>query len=541
MDSESAADSETVRKIDFYRLPLRVAVLQLLVLFLEIAVFWDALIFLVTNWLEAEEYSHGFLIPFVSLFLIWQKKNACAKIPFKGSWFGVAMVTVGLLLYYLGELSTLFIIQQYAFLVVLFGLVLASLGASFFRTIWIPLCFLIFAIPLPFFLYQGLSTQLQLWSSKIGVSIIRLCHISVYQEGNVIDLGSMQLQVAEACSGLRYLFPLMSVAFISAYFYKVAVWKRSVVFLSSIPITILMNSFRIGMIGVTVEYFGKEAAEGFLHDFEGWIVFMACTAILVLEMWLLARIGKDPRHLQEVFGLTMPERLPAGTQFVERELPVQFWVVGAMLLMALGLSLSLEHRQEIIPPRAAFAAFPLRISTWTGRRQAMDEPYLEALKFDDYILADYFEESFPGSGRGMAAPVNLYSAFYSSQRKGESIHSPRSCIPGGGWQISSHEVVTIGDVALYGNPLKVNRLLIQKGDDRQLVYYWFQQRGRNLTNEYVIKWYLFWDALTMNRTDGALVRLTTFAPKGEDIAYADRRLQDFLEASLPELNKYIPE
>ena len=111
---------------------------------------------------------------------------------------------------------------------------------------------------------------------------------------------------------------------------------------------------------------------------------------------------------------------------------------------------------------------------------------------------------------------------------------------GGGWQIASHEVVTVDGVSLYGQPMKLNRLLIQKGEDRQLVYYWFQQRGRDLTNEYVVKWYLFWDALTMNRTDGALVRLTTLAPKGEDIADADGRLQDFLKASLPELDKYIP-
>ena len=176
----------------------------------------------------------------------------------------------------------------------------------------------------------------------------------------------MQLQVVEACSGLRYLFPLMSLAFICAYFYKVPLWKRALVFLSSIPITILMNSFRIGVIGVTVEYFGKEAAEGFLHDFEGWIVFMACTAILIGEMWLLARLGEDPRPLQEVFGLTFPDPLPAGTRFRERTLPKQFWVVCALLVAALGLSLSLEHREEIVPQRSEYVEFPLKVGDWVG-------------------------------------------------------------------------------------------------------------------------------------------------------------------------------
>jgi len=455
------------------------------------------------------------------------------------------LVLGGLVLYFLGDLSTLYIIQQYAFVVALCGMVLAFTGSKVLNEIWVPLFFLFFSIPLPNFLYQGLSAKLQLLSSKVGVAFIRFCDISVYLEGNVIDLGSMQLQVVEACNGLRYLFPLMSLAFICAYFYKAAFWKRAVVFVSSIPITILMNSFRIGVIGITVEYFGKEAAEGFLHDFEGWIVFMACAAILLVEMWALAKIGKDPRPLMEVFGLTFPEPFPPGTQFRERELPVQFWVVGAMLLAALGLSLSLEHREEIVPARAEYLDFPLRIADWNGRRQVMEQQYIDTLKFDDYILADYVKEANanPALGGQKAlhiAPVNFYSAYYASQRKGESIHSPSSCIPGGGWQIVSHEVVPAAGVSEYGQPMKVNRLLIQKGEDRQLVYYWFQQRGRNLTNEYLIKWYLFWDALTMNRTDGALVRLTTYAPKGEDLAAAEQRLKDFLAATLPELDKYIP-
>jgi exosortase D (VPLPA-CTERM-specific) len=532
------ADAQTLRHENagsrhYWNVSWRITALLACSALLAIAIFRDSLAYLVSVWLEAEEYSHGILIPFVTGFLIWQDRNQLASIPFTGSWQGIAVLLIGLFLYFLGELSTLFIIQQYAFVVALLGLVLASVGRRFFREIWIPSFFLLFAIPLPFFLYQGLSSKLQLWSSQLGVYFIRLCDISVYLEGNVIDLGSMQLQVVEACSGLRYLFPLMSLAFICAYFYKVTFWKRLVVFLSSVPITLLMNSFRIGVIGVTVEHFGREAAEGFLHDFEGWIVFMACTGILALEMWALARIGRDPRPLSVVFGVTIPEPLPPDTRLCDRELPAQFWVAGVILLAALGASLSLEHRKEVVPQRAEYREFPLSLAGWTGRRQIMDQQYIDTLKFDDYLLADYVRE-------GARSPVNVYSAYYASQRKGESIHSPRSCIPGGGWEIRAHEVVALNGVVANGNPLAVNRLLIQKGEDRQLVYYWFAQRGRDLTDEYVTKWFLFWDALTMNRTDGALVRLTTYAPKGEDLADADRRLTDFLAAALPELDRYIP-
>ncbi|WP_235281912.1 VPLPA-CTERM-specific exosortase XrtD [Methyloterricola oryzae] len=518
----------------------------LLIAGLVFACFYDSVGFLLHEW-GREEYSHALLLPFIVGFLIWQQKRDLALLQFTGSWFGCLLTLMGVTLGLIGELASLYVLVHYALVVIILGLALSIFGRQFFARVVVPLCFLFFAIPLPQFLYRSLSSTLQLLSSQIGVSFIRLCDISVFLEGNVIDLGAMQLQVVEACSGLRYLFPLMSLAFMCAYFYKVALWKRALVFVSSIPITVLMNSFRIGVIGVTVEYFGKEAAEGFLHDFEGWIVFMACTGILVAEMWLLARFGNDPRPLQEVFGLTFPEPLPADTPYRDRTLPIQYWVVGGLLILSFCLSLSLEHREEVSPARVGFSELPLRLGNWIGRREAMEQQYIDALKFDDYVLADYVYNPIAGSEfsaipliSGSRMPVNFYSAYYSSQRKGESIHSPRSCIPGGGWQIASHEVVTVDGVSLYGQPMKLNRLLIQKGEDRQLVYYWFQQRGRDLTNEYVIKWYLFWDALTMNRTDGALVRLTTLAPKGEDIAAADARLQDFLKVSLPELDKYIP-
>ena len=153
------------------------------------------------------------------------------------------------------------------------------------------------------------------------------------------------------------------------------------------------------------------------------------------------------------------------------------------------------------------------------------------LKFNDYILADFAND--------VNDSVNLYVAYYESQRKGASIHSPKSCIPGGGWQIKEHD---ISDLILDGDGvLSVNRLLIQNGTNRQLVYYWFDQRGRNMTNEYIIKWYLFWDSLTKNRTDGALVRITTVVKPNDDLSKADELLKKFISDSSGIVEEYIPD
>lgn len=492
--------------------------------------FHEAIRFLLRLW-NGPEYGYAYLIPFITAFLIWQKKDALEKIPFTGSWLGLGIVVAGIFLFLLGELSALHIIMQYALLVVLTGLILAYTGRPAFRLIWVPVLLLVFIIPLPGFLYQGLSGQLQLISSQLGVWFIRLFDISVYLEGNVIDLGTFKLQVVEACNGLRYLFPLMTLGFIAAYFYKAEFWKRTLIFLSTIPITIIMNSFRIGMIGIAVEYWGNGMAEGILHDFEGWVVFMASLAVLVFEMWLLTKIGKDTRPFQEIFGLELPAQ--SSTSAVPRHIPKSFLAAALFVLTSAALNTIMPERMEVAPQRQEFAMFPLNLGSWHGRGDRLEPIYIDSLNFDDYILADFIGPD--------KQQVNLFISYYATQRSDKVPHSPRACIPGGGWEISDIDRYRVKDVSIAGGPLWVNRSIIKKGEYKQLVYYWFQQRGRVVTNEYLVKWYLFWDALTRSRTDGALVRFVTNVDAGRSIEDADNDLRDFAREVSTRIEAYIPE
>jgi len=497
------------------------------------AIFWEGLKDLVNTWGTMEEYSYGYIIPFITLFLIWQRKDRLERLPFKGSWLGFAFAAVGLALFLVGNLSTIFVIVQYAFLLVLIGVLLSYMGWQGMRLIIVPLLVLAFMIPLPVFLFNNLSAELQLISSQIGVAVIRLFGISVYLQGNVIDLGVFKLQVIDACSGLRYLFPLMTLSFIAAYFFKGAFWKRAIIFLSSMPITVLMNSFRIGVIGITVDNWGPSMAEGFLHDFEGWVVFMSCTGVLIIEMWLLAKIGKDKKPLREVFGLDFPASSPKDAQVLHRTVPNSFIASIALLAVVAALSTALPNRAEVLPQRTNFSSFPLQIGEWQGQGGHLDQIYIDALKFTDYIITDYVDRNHHA--------VNLYVAYYASQRKGASAHSPRSCIPGDGWVMADLTQPEIAGASVNGHPLRVNRTVIQKGDNKELVYYWFQQRGRVITNEYMVKWWLFWDALTRNRTDGAMIRLTTSVAGGQSMKEADERLANFARAVTPKLEAYIPD
>lgn len=493
---------------------------------LTTSAFWEGISELIQRWGKQEEYSHGYLLPLLTLYFIWQKKNTILQSEFNPSWWGLGLIVFALIIFIIGEVSALFILTQYALILVLLGLTLSVMGWPACKPVLIPILLLVFAIPLPYFLEASLSANLQLLSSKLGVYFIRWCQIPVYLEGNVIDLGDFKLQVVEACSGLRYLFPLLSLGFICAYLFDAVFWKKVVLVLSTIPITIMMNSFRIGMIGVLVDNWGIAMAEGFLHDFEGWIVFMACFGVLFIEMAILSRIGKNKKSLFEIFGLSQEIDLDR-SQFEIKERRQSLPLIASVVALAISALLvsSIGKREEIIPLRTVFPNFPTELGNWKGAQSNMDETVTKYLGLTDYILADYKNEK--------SELVNFYSAYYESQRKGVSPHSPRVCIPGGGWQISEIDRRQIGE-------LPINRIVIKKEDNTQLVYYWFQQRGRRLANEYLMKWYLFKDALLLNRTDGALVRITTPVGQHESIADADSRLKAFAIELEPVLPKFIP-
>jgi EpsI family protein len=190
------------------------------------------------------------------------------------------------------------------------------------------------------------------------------------------------------------------------------------------------------------------------------------------------------------------------------------------------------EREEVPPERASLSIFPCSSKDGPVHR-ALETKYIDALRFDDYLLADYRTED--------GQPVNLYAAYYRSQRKGQSAHSPQSCLPGGGWEISSLNGVDLPADSGMARSLHVNRALIQKGGQKQIVLYWFKQRERILSNEYLVKLFLFWDGLTRGRTDGALVRIASVVGPGETEDVVDERLRKFVSTIEPELLRYVPD
>jgi len=489
--------------------------------------FWGSLAELVHRWNSQEEYSHGFLIPFVTGWLLWTRRDALRANFGQPSWIGPVLILFAIALLIIGELSAIYILAQIGFVIALTGVVLAIGGNALLRVSVVPIAFLLFAIPLPYFIDAVLTLRLQLISSQLGVFFIRLFGIPVYLDGNVIDLGNYKLQVVEACSGLRYLYPLLSLSFLAAYLFHAPIWQRVVVFLSSIPIAIGMNGFRIGLVGILVDRWGNQMAEGFLHFFEGWVIFIACAALLAAEMYLLALISG--KSFLEVFYF--PKIASKSTRLMPAGLGSGKPIVACLLMLGAGALATyfVSGRTEIIPDRTQFVAFPDRIGQWKGQTALLDTDTEKALHFDDYILSDYSQPD--------GKTVELYVAYYASQRKGESPHSPIVCLPGGGWAITKLQEIGYDNT---GEVQPLNRVVIEKGTTKQIVYYWFDERGRQIASEWWAKFYLLSDAIFKNRTDGALVRLITPVLPGETDSDADHRLQAFMQDAVPRLAGFLP-
>ena len=503
--------------------------------------YFDSLAMLFGYWMDSEDYSHGVFVPLISLFLIWQARYRIAEAGTQNSWWGLAVIFAGLFLFWVGEFSTLYVLEHLSLWMVIVGLVIALIGVPAAQAIAFPLSYLLMSIPLPAFLYANLSSQLQLWSSALGVSCLQLVGVSAFRDGNIIDLGPVQLQVVEACSGIRYLLPLTALALLCAYLYKDKMWKRVVLVLSSIPISILVNGFRIGMIGVLVEWYGESGAEGFSHLFEGWVLFMTSLGLLIIEMGVLAKVGSNGEPVSLLDRFTWMDRSSSysTSEFVQASIsprlfvgPAYMYSIALLVSMALP-STYLGERKEVPPERALFVDFPMQIDGWIGNSMPLEKQYIDGLRFDDYVLAEYRIEG--------SQPITFYSAYYRSQRKGQSAHSPQSCLPGGGWEISSLKLLDLPSGGGMTHTLHANRAVIQKDNQKQIVLYWFKQRDRILTNEYLVKFYLLWDALLRRRTDGALMRIASLVEGGETEDIIDQRMRQFLMVLEPELNRYVPD
>jgi exosortase len=238
-------------------------------------------------------FQHGIFVPLFALFVLWQDRKRLKAIASQPSWAGLPLVVLSLLMLVLGVLGAELFFSRVSLLIMMAGLVILFQGWTFFRAILFPWAFLILMIPIPNLILQQVTFPLQLLASKLATDLLELVGVPVLRQGNLIYLAAMPLDIAEACSGIRSLLTLVTLAIIYGYLMETRMWVRVVLALSAVPIAVAANSFRIFGTGLLVQYWDPDKAEGFFHTFSGWLIYVVALFMLFAVHRAISRVWKN--------------------------------------------------------------------------------------------------------------------------------------------------------------------------------------------------------------------------------------------------------
>jgi exosortase len=247
---------------------------------LIVAVYYQVLMKLVADWWQIPDFSHGFLVPPFAAYLVWEKRESLRGIKIAPCWSGIAIIVFALVVLLLGVYGSELFLSRVSLIILLAGLVLCFGGRQFLKELRFALLVLLLAIPIPAIVFNQITFPLQLLASKLASALLPLFGVPVLREGNIIELPLMKLEVAEACSGIRSLMSLFTLAVFYGYFLERSNWRRVALVVASIPIAIAANAVRILGTGLCVQYWDPDKALGFFHEFSGWVIFLVSLVCL---------------------------------------------------------------------------------------------------------------------------------------------------------------------------------------------------------------------------------------------------------------------
>jgi len=479
------------------------------------------------HWISDPDYSYALFIPFVSAYVIWKKRKIIATMPVRPSWHGGVFVFLFFIVSIYGILGSSPSVVRCALPLMLLSITMFCYGRQLFMALLYPLSLLLFMIPLPTFLQTNIGVPLKFLSTKLGEIMLRAVGVSVYVEGNIIDLGVTQLQVVDACSGLRYILPLMGLGVIFVYFFEKTRWKQILLVLITIPISILANGLRIGITGHLAQHYGLDAAEGFFHGFSGWLIFVFAIVLLISVYTLLrlsVRNKPADRFIRPFFDSNLTINAPESNK-----------ITVAMTCIALLVGGVLNFTTAALPPvsiKNGFSTFPLTLKDWQGRVETMDARIIKLSGAEEAFNATYLSQN--------GEIISLYMGYRSSPftESENFFHSPNVCLPSMGWKTLEIETRIITEVPGFGE-IKVRKMLIEKMGLRQLVYYWFQTKKHVSADVNINRFHLTWHALFRENTHDLFIRPISPLQPTESVTDAEKRLDSFVRILMADLLDFL--
>jgi len=487
----------------------------------------DLLKSLVLLWWKDDFYSHGFLIPFISLYLVWVKRDLIlqeAPVPnYRG---GIPLTVLGLLMLYVGQVGGVILLGYLSIVVSLTGTVLLLFGIRCLKTVLLPIAYLLFMIPIWGIFTDTLQLPFQLFSARLGILFLSLLSVPAYLQGIYIELPNITLEVVEACSGVNFLIAIIAIGIPMGHLFLQG-WRLMVCLLCfAVGVAILSNGLRVALIGfIAYHNIGGDLHGpliGSVHLLEGLAVAFVGYAALFAGVWALSKVPRKDK-------IPQTPQTPEGSPQRGERMRIGTWMAiergrGVLILGTLFLLFGLLPFSHVAPIELEqnLISFPIEIANWKGEDIPSDFPIFKKMGVDSELSRSYRKEF----GRA----VSLYVGYYAFQTdKKEMV----------GYEIDAffQNAQEMHFVLESGKTIEINYVVDRTG--KKIMLFWYNVGERVVTSQYWVKVYTTWNALVKRRSNGAAIIVSSDIGKPTDIPMALSESQRFISAVLPVLQTYL--
>jgi len=482
--------------------------------------YWPVLERLKIRW-DSGDSSYSYLVIPLFLYLCWERNSFFRFDRFAWSALGPIVVFLSSFVAVVGELGSIETFQFIGIWGSITGILITLYGKKCIY-LFFPLLILAFIVPLPPYINRNLTLQLKILASSLSSVFLNLSGFSVFTDGNLIDLGKVQLQVADACSGLRYVMPVLIMGLLFGHFCSLNLWRRIYLLFISVLVTIFINAVRIWLTGILMLNDLQQYAEGAYHDAIGLLLYIL-SAIMLYFVASSMRPGGERGKAHSSFSVQKRGTVKA---------IIVCSITCGFFLSTSGALSYLHMERDFSLPRKEFSLFPMQLGQWSGQPHYYSQKILDSLWADDYVSATF---SRPDSTN----VIHLFVPYYRYQGTRHTAHAPRSCLLGSGWAITHTQQRTIS-VNNGQKELPVMTMELKRGRETMLSGYFFVGRGRVVTSPWMNKLYLFIDSVKNKRTDGALVRVEMILSFGQTAEAGFLEMSQFMSVLWQELPLYVP-
>jgi EpsI family protein len=483
--------------------------------------YFDTILSFFKTWSGRDDYSHGFLIPFISLYFVWHKRNELKQIPVEPNVIaGFIVMIFGSLMLLTGHIGSVIMVQQISVLIVVPGIVLTLLGTNYLKALILPLSYLIFMIPPILDLFIGnIHWPFQLFSATVAEKLLNILNIPVFREVNFLQLPNITLEVANICSGVRYLISIVAISIPLAYFTQRKNSLRLLLIVSAIIIGILINPLRIALIGMWTYYTGQDV-HGPSHIFQGFFVSQVGFVILFILAWVFSKIFSNKMKISKKNKDSVKTSFSINTNRFNKAwitVIISFAIIGGLIFLYAPKAISLKTPLNNIPLIIG--------GEWRGEDVNKSKNSFD-IQGADYELRRIYRNS---SGR----EIGLYIGYLESQKQDkELIHYTLQDL-----YEKSNEI----EIPLTSHDnIRVNKAVNKDGIQNSLIIYWYNLNGQIIVNNYEAKYITVLNGLIHRRTNGAIVLVSSNLNHSEEFQNVFDDEVEFIQMLMPVLNNYFP-